>query len=130
MALMKFREPNQVRWQGVRPGHDGTQIQARNEADNATVLIYTVTALKTLYLCTAGLSTYTAVGGGSFLRIRTDGDVFWLDLLSFYQGVNLSSVNPVITFWPPLEVPAGYYIEVRSSSVGHKVQGYIFGWEE
>lgn len=130
MALMKFREPNQVQWQGGRPGHSGTQVQARGEANNSMVVVYTVTAGKVLYLCTAGLSTYTAVAGSAFLAIYTGVPVFWHDLLAFYQAINATSGNPTIAFWPPLEVPAGYQIQVRSSVVGLIVQGYIFGWEE
>jgi len=63
MALMKFREPNQVKWVGVRPGHNGTQIIRSQGADNATVELYLVPVGQTFYLCSASLGYRLVVDG-------------------------------------------------------------------
>jgi len=69
MALMKFREPNQVRRVGVRPAHDGTQVLERGSADNATVVLYTVPAGKVFYLCHAWLNVQGVAAGSVYLAI-------------------------------------------------------------
>ena len=130
MALMKFREPNQVKWVGSRPGHNGTQVAEHGIANNAGVIFYTVTVGKTLYLTFYSFSISTSgVTAESHFSIYTDGAVHYLYLHSVVPPAawqNLCSG----TFNPPLEIPAGYYFRLFASGVAATLQGSIVGWEE
>lgn len=130
MALMGWREPNQVKWVGTRPAHRGTQIGKSASAVNATAIVYTVTAGKTLYLCTASLMTETATVSAGIFSIRDGADVSWLHLTMGRANTAGYFIAPCVTFWPPLEVPAGYDIVVFSSAALAAWTGSIFGWEE
>ena len=130
MALMKFREENHVKRVGVRPGHDGTQIAKTNTAINLTAIVHTVTAAKTLFLTSAVLGVEVIAAGNAAAWIRDVGDVFWWYL---FRTDIVAAQNPpigVVTFWPPVEVPAGYDIVVMSAVALLKVRLSIHGWEE
>ena len=130
MALMKFREPNQVRWQGVRPGHNGTQVLAFAFADNETTDIYTVPAGKTFFLTWYSLGLTTVAAGNCSLQIRTPVPVVLLvlDRLFFTVAGNMPSVSQSLTF--PIEVASTYLISVVSSAAGLRAYGNIVGWVE
>jgi len=130
MALMKFREPNQVQWVGTRPAHRGTQIAANVFVDNVTTIIYTVSAGKTLYLCHAILASTSIVAGNGVLKIRDAVDADWIHLARAYQTALSWGQNYSIPFWPPLEIPALYDVVVLSNAVGCSWLGGIHGWEE
>lgn len=129
MATMSYREDNRVKWVGVRPAHGGEQIAKFATANNNTVTIYTVPAGKTLYLCTAWLDVTTAAVGYSAIYIRDELDAHWLPLRRIYQTASSYPSDSWITFWPPLEVPAGYDVVVYRSTP-QNVHGAIFGWVE
>jgi len=130
MALMKFREPNQVKWQGVRPGHNGTQVIAENYAINARLPIYTVLAGETFYLCSLGMACATFAAGTGTAGVETGGGVVLAHLLydNYVAGSNLFTKN--VSFWPPLEVPALYDVFVYSSALVLQMYGWAFGWVE
>jgi len=130
MALMRFREPNQVKWVGVRPAHRGTQIAKWNIATDETTILHTVTAGKVLYLCTSILTSNTIVAGSIYLQIRDLADAVWFILAKTRQSTTSWGQAFCQTFWPPLEVPAGYDIVVVSSPGSVTAIGSIFGWEE
>jgi hypothetical protein len=130
MALMGFRESNQVKWVGVRPAHRGEQVVKSSSAQNATVIIHTVTAGKTLFLCSVFLRAYWNVVGNSHpLAVRNAADVIQYTLLDMLApAVGHGEVSRA--FGPPLEIPAGYDITIVSAGVGDIMLGSIFGWEE
>ena len=130
MALMKFREPNQVKWQGSRPGHNGTQILAERYAVNAKLPIYTVLAGQTFYLCTTGMACSVFAAGLGIVGVETGGGVTVVNLLydNYVAGSNLFTKN--VTFWPPLEVPALHDVFVFSSALVLEMYGWVFGWVE
>jgi len=130
MALMIHREPNQVKWVGTRPAHNGVQVSKNVLATNATTIIYTVSDNKTLFLCTASLGHYGIATGGTYLGVRNDGDVFQYYIHYVMCQLNYPSVPVVVTFWPPLEIPEKWDIIVVSGVAGLSAMGYVFGWEE
>jgi len=130
MALMSFREANQVLWRGARPAHDGTQVAVWKAADDGIATVYTVPDGQTLFLCTALLRSTSNVTGFVQLYILTDGAALWFDLGASKKVTALADVADHSTFWPPLEVPEKYYVEVSSSAAGLSAIGNIFGWVE
>jgi len=130
MALMKFREQNQVRWQGVRPAHDGTQRVGDATATAAAAQVLLVGAGKIFYLCTAMMGFSAIAAGWCDLAVNTAIPALWHRLLVDYVAAAASGITKSITFWPPLEIPAGYTIDVASGAAGLTVYGAVFGWEE
>lgn len=130
MALMKFREPNMAKWQGVRPGHNGVSISKTGAAVNTTTTLYTVPAGKTLFLVSWDLWTY-GIGAGLFyaiLRDVSDGTVRYLG-----GGTLIANGEHQPNFgnsWPPIEIPAGYDIAVYSAAANLNVVFDFSGWEE
>jgi len=132
MALMKFREPNQVRWVGSRPGHDGTQVygyNAQNGVGNA--IVYVVPADSTLFITymfsTSRVGVAAACDGG--LQIYTDGFVFWRVLMPHLYDLAGHQLY-CVSLDQPIEVPTGYSIRVISSNAALDVAGGIWGWIE
>ena len=130
MALMTFREPNQARWQGVRPGHRGTQVTKSGEASNATVVVYTVTAGKVFYLTHYTASAFLSVNGDCVFFVTNAIDVVKYDLTKLTFRPLYGS--PVVSgsFNPPLEIAAGWKIKVLSAAVNCYAHLFINGWEE
>ena len=130
MALMAFREPNQVKWVGVRPAHRGTQIVKEGYADGALVIVWTVTVGKTGFLATVILNAAGLPGVGT-LYVRNAADVYQYSIL--WGGI-LTAVGSVMpasaSFNPPLEIPAEWDVVMISSAVGFACAGFVFGWEE
>jgi len=130
MSAMAFREPNQVKWVGIRPAHNGEQVAKSNAATNGTTIIHTVTATKTLYLCTSTLTYWGAVGSGQ-IKVRNAADV---DQYILVIGGLITAAGAFfglsIPFNPPLEIPAGWDVVVLSSIAASVAEGFIFGWEE
>ncbi len=130
MALMKFREPNQVAWYGSRPAHRGTAIHKKGEAVNTTDIIHTVTALKTFYLTEWHIGLYSGSANAYYSMFVRDV----ADALDYYIFRGLTPLNapaiPGLHVWPPYEIPAGYDVVVISASAAHHVIGTIHGWEE
>jgi len=130
MGLMKFREPNQVRWQGVRPGHNGTQISESISVANGIAIIHTVSADKVFYLCTISISHDCSVAGHGYLYYRDAADLNPVYFLIELKAPDVNTQASILTFWPPLEIPSLFDVCVRSNNVGLTVVGYVFGWEE
>ena len=127
---MKFREPNMVKWVGVRPGHNGIQVAKQNAVINATVIVHTVTDGKTFFLTTLTLSIEVPAAGYSYMFVRDAGDVVAY-FLGFIQCSATSAAGPLaVTFNPPLEIPEKYDICVGSTVALLTVGGFVHGWEE
>jgi len=130
MALMKFREPNQVKWQGVRPAHNGTQVLETDVVVSGTKILYTVAAGKILYLTHAylGVGLITAIGIG-YLWIR-DSTPTNLYLLGVVRSITDTPSGPSFPcYWPPIEIPATYDIAVIATA-NLEIHATIHGWVE
>ena len=130
MALMKFRESNQVAWYGSRPAHRGTQVVKSKVSQASTDIVHTVTSGKTLFLCGLIFSANTsAVDKTCKIFVRDDSDVLQYDFTAFtFRTTGVLSIS--LPFYPPLEIPAGYDIVTTSPDASAKCSGFIFGWEE
>ena len=130
MSAMSYREPNQVKWVGIRPGHNGTQVAIGQVAVNATNIIYTVTAGKTFYLSHAQLNFYAVLAAITFLLYVRDGaDVGQYNIISLASAGAGHLASPCV-FYPPIEIPAGWDIVVSSNSLSGNAYAFIHGWEE
>jgi len=130
MALMKFREQNQVKWVGVRPGHNGTQVAAYAAMINGVGVVYTVGAGKTLFLAECFLCSTGNITGQCSLAWYDDLWAFqrYFCMCDTIAGVQIQKDH--CNFCPPLEIPAGHIIAVASGALGLTASGQIFGWEE
>lgn len=130
MALMDFREPNQVKWVGMRPGHNGTQVALTGMANNNTVVVYTVPAGQTLYLCTVTLTSNFGAAGSGWAWLETAGAVFVYGFSGVLNTAGSGALGSTAQFWPPMEVPTGYVIKVISGAAGLLIYASIYGWVE
>jgi hypothetical protein len=129
MAML-HREPNRVKWVGVRPGHEGTQIHKRGVATNAIAIVHTVTAGKTFYFtgfvwfARASLAAAEVIG-----RIRNVADVTVIDFIDYYF-FTVGQLSICKSYWPPIEIAAGFDIVVYSTDATSWAALTIDGWEE
>ena len=130
MALMSYREANHVQWQGSRPAHDGTQVWAYASIINADWPVYTVGVGETLFLCECFLNSVGNITGTCSLALFTGLWAFQRYLCMCDTIADVQIQKDHCTFWPPLEVPAGYIIGVNSNALGLTAHGQIFGWRE
>ena len=124
-----FREPNQVKWIGVRPGHNGVQILAFDDIANGAVALYTVGADKMGFITTVAISAGASLAAfgyidywnavpatvGRFATLRGTGGPY--------------DASAQVNFWPPLEMVEGFSIRLFSSLAGYTVFGMVHGWE-
>jgi hypothetical protein len=130
MSAMAFREPNEVRWVGVRPAHKGTQGAESSLANGSTVVIKTVSSGKTLYLHYFFLSwRFTATGQTVQLTVRNASDVDQYDLIKITSGAAGQGAEAVSLHYP-IEIPQGWDIYVKSDTSGALAIGGIVYWEE
>jgi len=130
MSLMNFREPNQVKWVGVRPAHNGTQIAKQATAIDQTTVLHTVTSGKTLFIATLIIefdSTVSGVVGN--VRVRDTSDVTMFDIVTCVMREATQELLS-IPFNPPLEIAEGYDIVLVSNNSSMRTIGFIHGWEE
>ena len=130
MALMKFREPNQVKWMGLRPGHNGTQVRGYISVDNADAIVYTVPADKTFYLCSLTLGYLALAAGVAEISLRNAADAFLCNFLRDVIVATSSGRSQSLTFWPPMEITSLYDIFIKSNAAGLQINGFVFGWYE
>ena len=130
MALMKFREPNQVKWQGSRPAHDGTEIHKHTYATAATQIVYTVPAGKYFHLCTAVLNMMMPVASTGRIEVWTAVPAVEYYIMATNIQANTNLLPHVATFWPPLELDPGWSIRITVAGVGSGGYAMIFGWVE
>jgi len=129
MALMKFREANQVKWVGVRPGHNGTFVSAQGMCDAvAWVTFYTVPANKWLFITHSFLTARSAaVLGETSMLVRTEGNDHRIHMLMFDAAANTELA--VDTSHPfPIEVSTGGLVRLLISPLGVKCYGGFNGY--
>jgi len=130
MALMKFREQNQVKWVGVRPGHDGTQVAASNVASAGDAIVYTVPVGKVLYVTAWNAQAKDTAGGNAALfAVRDDLDAWVYSFMALSFAV-AGQVVSSLSHDPPLEVPAGYDVYVYTDNAAAQIWATVFGWVE
>lgn len=130
MSAMKFREPNEVLWRGVRPAHKGEQVVKGNTVNNGTSIVHTVSTGKTLYLTALAFSVYAGVGESNmFVRNAADVTQYYFFVNTIFTAGGAGSMGN-LSFNPPLEIPAGYDICVSSNAAANFAYGFIHGWEE
>ena len=103
MALMKFREENHVKWMGVRPAHDGTQVLAHTTGVGGTApILYTVPAGMTLFITHLCVSFYAAGAGTWHARVNPGGVSVYLAMGLVIAGSQLAPIP--LNYWPPIEL--------------------------
>ena len=126
MALMTYREANQVLWRGVRPGHDGTQRILKIDTV-LSVEIAEVTAGLTYYLTGFSLGIIRNADAFSRLVVRNVVDAEQYDLAYVNSFTACDGEVFGLTFPFPLEISAGWDFYVYATAAVH---GFIAGWEE
>ena len=111
----------------------GTEVNADNEATNATVVVHTVTADRTLYVdcMTVEYSCRTIAGVTGALQAynAVPALVYELDKQQFNVVAEVMNCGNSLTFPLLLQIPAGYSVRVYSSGASFTVYGYVHGYE-
>jgi len=107
-----------------------TQILTFKDTDNTTEDVYRVTVGPVFYLCAITTGVWNASGAARvvFVRICDDGDVVKY-LITYTQVAANGFYTLPTTFWPPLEMPVGWYIEQSSPALNCVLVTSIFGYE-
>lgn len=129
--MTEHREPNMVKWVGVRPGHNGEQIAKSNTVAGDTAIVHTVNAGKTFFLCYYDFiySTRTAdISGSLFVRNVADALVYTLSVGRI--NTTLYSMSAQSGLIIPIEIPTGFDICIISAGATTPVYAFIHGWEE
>ena len=132
MALMTYREANQVLWRGVRPAHDGTQItKAMAQTGAGEANIYAGHATKKLFITYLMLSSREdiAAAGTAYIKTIPIGEgaaVRLMDHRYDVAGHQCSASN--LAF--PIEVAANQAVIIGSTNANIDAHGIIHGWIE
>ena len=123
------REPNQVKWIGVRPGHNGIEILESGNVDNGTDVVYTVPADKLfLWFGWNAIMISNAYSAACYIGIFNAVPVLVKNIQTFGTGTNMAT-SLSKSYWPPLEVAAGFSIRFVSTAAGRTLDGSIHGIE-
>ena len=117
------REPNQVKWIGVRPGHNGEQYLFLID-HNAAGVLDTVPADKILLLYDWYISLVDVAAKACQVYMRDDAaaNIGFLANLGTCAGTNTSHIAQSLTI--PIELPEDYDFYIN---VGAPARGYIHG---
>ena len=118
-----FREPNQVKWIGVRPGHNGVEV-FEEFYGNAAAEFYEVPLAKLLFLFDWHLGLTGAAGGDAFLEIRNAVDAHFRYIASCSGQAANPGTNSTQALWVPIEIPALFDFRVIT---GLTTTAYIHG---
>jgi len=125
MAIV-FREPNQVKWIGVRPGHNGEQILENDTAINVLTSIYVVPADKLLLLFAYDVSVYSGVAATGYFYIYDDTPAIFKSLA--VRSVAAAGTDSSCQgLWVPIEIPAAYSLRIITSNAGCSIRVCIHG---
>lgn len=130
MAKMTFRAKDHVRWVGVRPAHEGTQVYATGwQGDAGNNSFYTVVdTLYITYLClTSSLSA--DVFASASITIYTAVPAVWR-MIADQVFDKAGQQTSLIALPFPIEVPKDYTIRVVSSHANLGADAFFWGWEE
>ena len=125
-----WRESNRLRWVGVRPAHEGTQVVGRGGGENSEVICYTVPAGYVFFLCGI-IPTFSTSTSGRYGEVRVYSDVPALAYRLFgILAYGLTEVCAPMSYYPPLELPAGYTLRTFSSGLASECYCAYNGWIE
>ena len=117
------REPKQVKWIGVRPGHNGEQTLI--DIDKAaSAEVYSVPADKILLLFSWHFGIGRNADATALLNLRDDGDVVIAQLAYVCSNSTDPGINANQALWVPIELPEDYNIHVTCTI---QVRGYAQG---
>ena len=126
MAVTVHREPNRVKWIGVRPGHEGEQILKSATVVNGNATLYTVPADKLLLLFNWGFSAGASAALSDYFLIRDELDATYLEL--FYSTISANTtVSTGGSMYLPMEIIAGYDFYLVSAAATTRVSAFIHG---
>lgn len=130
MAIMKFREPNQVKWQGMRPGHNGTQIIGYKAIINNIADVYVATGVKVAEITYMGLSANSGANAGiATLQLWDDGPAY-LNTLMIIQLPVTSFEHLAVGLPYPVELLEDWSVRVYSGAALLDARGCVLGWAE
>ena len=118
-----FREPNQVKWIGVRPGHNGEQVFISLDSI-VTGVLYTVPADKILFLFDWHFGMASNVAAACLFQVRDDGGVVQANLAYVTSHTTATSANASNALWVPIEMPEAWDIYYTAAA---RVRGYFHG---
>jgi len=132
MALMTYREANQVLRRGVRPAHDGTQITkagVQNGAGNNP--LYAGHATKTLFISYMMLSSResAAAAGNAYITCQPLEEGALRTILAHFYDIAGHQSNTA-TFNPPLEVEPNTPVTLLVDHANIDARGCFHGWLE
>lgn len=134
-------ECNEVNWRGVRPvsgirgvwpARDSVRIFKNGSIIGlGETVIYTVPAAKLLFISGAELATGLSADADvrSMVSVRDALDAFQYQLF-YHRFIVKGQLNNSQNYLPALEVPATWYVEIRSSGAGLNSTCSIKGWLE
>lgn len=108
----------------------GTQILAYKETENETETVYTVTAGKTLYLCSVVVTIRNGSGGpvNVFVRILTDAALVKFYLI-YSRVPDDAYISTPYLFFPPMELGPGWTFQADSEATNCKIMTSVYGYE-
>jgi len=130
MALMSFREANQVLWRGCRPAHNGTQVVASLGKENGNGVLYTVPVGNTLFLTSFSVNLGLIAVGIADFYVRNGLAVYQYRLFRSSPQATDGTKHYGLSFAFPIEVPATYDFFLTSSAAGLYIDALITGWVE
>ena len=130
MSDMHFREPNQVKWQGSRPGHNGTEWHEYEEQIGlGTTVFPAVPGGQRLFLTQMSLDVFTTVSAFAYVYVYTAVPALWRTLFGGIIALGTSEIE-CFNYWPPLEIPAAYTIRITSAEAALRICLAAHGWVE
>lgn len=127
---MAFREGNQVKWVGTRPGHNGVQILESGMIANGEAILYTVLAGQRFFWTWFSFSIHGNADGNGYLYIYDDGPAIWRTVVRAFNKLDVSANYSFSSMNPPIELLPEYSVRLVSDSLGTAVSCCIHGWAE
>lgn len=130
MALMDFREHDELKWLGVRPAHHGEQVLTQIEtATIGHVIIYTVPAGKTLFLTYIFIGNATDDTAQYGISIFDSAPAFTNFLVMARVRTPYFGISLPCNFWPPIELEEGFSVRTYCHIARNRIST-IHGWIE
>ena len=117
------REPNRVKWIGVRPGHNGSEVLINIDVAVNT-LLYTVGADKLLLIYDWQLGVIQSGATVAHLQLRTAVPAAYYELASLLTTAGWTTGFASQSLQIPIEVPATYQVYLTTNLA---VKGGVHG---
>ena len=117
------REPNQVKWIGVRPGHNGEQVIIDiDDAVNADLYTVPVDSILLIFGWSWGVIHNLAVEARIEIKTAGAAHYCWLGFSTAQAAVPGTNNNNAL--FVPIELPEGYVISIVTA---RQCYGHIHG---